>query len=186
VREVTYAAMGMVLAVTGQVGCRRAAPMHASATTRPAAPAGFVERTGTGWRIDAPSTWQNPNPQPEGAWVAVDPQPVDDYRANVSVVTEPFSGESRSYAQASEALLRSDKRATVEAARDEVVDEEPTVTVEALWPASPPSTAAFRTMQTHLASRGRGYVATCAASAGAFERYRSTCETIVRSFAVER
>jgi len=31
-----------------------------------------------------------------------------------------------------------------------------------------------------------GQVVTCAASAGAFERYRSTCDAIVRSFAVER
>jgi hypothetical protein len=41
-------------------------------------------------------------------------------------------------------------------------------------------------MQAALASRGTGYVVTCAASATAFERYRSTCESIVRSFAVER
>jgi len=29
-------------------------------------------------------------------------------------------------------------------------------------------------------------VVTCAVSANAFERYRSTCESIVRSFAVQR
>jgi hypothetical protein len=41
-------------------------------------------------------------------------------------------------------------------------------------------------MQTALASRGTGYVITCSTSASAFERYRSTCDSIVRSFAVER
>jgi hypothetical protein len=41
-------------------------------------------------------------------------------------------------------------------------------------------------MQTALASKGTGYVLTCAAAASAFERYRSTCESIIRSFAVQR
>jgi hypothetical protein len=41
-------------------------------------------------------------------------------------------------------------------------------------------------MQTHLASRGTGYLITCSVSVAAFERYRSTCDAIVRSVAVER
>jgi hypothetical protein len=49
-----------------------------------------------------------------------------------------------------------------------------------------PSTVVYRTMQAALASRGTGYVVTCAVSSTAFERYRTTCESIVRSFAVER
>jgi hypothetical protein len=45
---------------------------------------------------------------------------------------------------------------------------------------------AYRILQSALASRGRGYVVTCSVSISAFERYRSTCESIVHSFAVER
>jgi hypothetical protein len=41
-------------------------------------------------------------------------------------------------------------------------------------------------MQSFLSSRGTGYVVSCVVSSSAFERYRSTCESIVHSFAVER
>ena len=133
-----------------------------------------------------PSTWKEASQKGSASWAVADPQAVDDFQASVNVLTEPFAGESFDYAKASETALRGDARATVEASRDDVIDGDPTLILESRWAPSPPSTASYRTMQTALASRGTGYVLTCAASASAFERYRSTCESIVRSFAVQR
>jgi hypothetical protein len=176
-----------IVASAATTGCRRGDHARLASFTRPALPAGFVEATGTGWKVAVPSTWGPSTQARPGTWVYDDPQAVDDYRANVSVVTEPFSGESYDYAKATEDALHRDRRATVEASREDVIDGDPTVVVESRWvPTAPPSGVAFRTMQADLASRGTGYVVTCAASASAFERYRSTCEAIVRSFAVER
>jgi hypothetical protein len=176
-----------IVACAAIPGCRRSDHARLASFTRPALPAGFVETGGTGWKVAVPSTWGRSAQARSGAWVYDDPQAVDDYRANVSIVTEPFSGESYEYAKATEDALHHDRRATVEASRDDVIDGDPTVVIESRWvPAAPPAGVAFRTMQADLASRGTGYVVTCAASASAFERYRSTCEAIVRSFAVER
>ena len=115
-----------------------------------------------------------------------DPQGVDDFHAYVNVVTEPFSGESDEYAKASEAGLRREARATVEVVRDDVIDGDSTFVIETRWAPAAPSTVTYRTMQATLSSRGIGYVVTCAVSSSAFERYRSTCESIAHSFAVER
>jgi hypothetical protein len=152
----------------------------------PVLPAGFVPQSGPGWRLAVPSTWKEAAQKGTASWAVADPQPVDDFQASVNVMTEPFGAASYDYARASEAALRNDAHATVEGAREDVVDGDPTLILESHWTPTPPSTATYRTMQTALASRGTGYVVTCAASASAFERYRSTCESIVRSFAVER
>jgi hypothetical protein len=168
-------------------GCRRSDHGRVASFTRPALPAGFVEAAGAGWKVAVPSTWGPSAQTPPGTWVYADPQAVDDYRANVSVISEPFVGESYDYAKATADTLRRDRRATVESSREDVIDGDSTFVVESHWaPTSAPGAVAFRTMQTDLASRGTGYVVTCAASASAFERYRSTCEAIVRSFAVVR
>jgi hypothetical protein len=172
-------------AIGGTLSCRRGGPSRRDVAV-PTIPAGFVEQIGSGWRLAMPSAWQRAGDAPLAVWVAVDPQPVNDYRANVSVVTEPFTGESRDYARASELLLRRQPGASVEAAREDTVDGDPTLIVEARWPPKTPAAVAYRTMQTHLASRGIGYVVTCSVAVTAFERFRSTCEAIVRSFAVER
>jgi hypothetical protein len=102
------------------------------------------------------------------------------------VVTEHFAGDSYDFAKASEAGLRQDRRGSLEAPRDDVIDGDSTLILEGHWPPSPPGTVSFRTMQTALASRGTGYVVTCAVSSSAYESYRSTCDSILRSFAVER
>ena len=166
--------------------CRRSRHPHIASYTPPSLPAGFVERTGTGWRVAVPSTWRETTQRGPVVWAVSDPQRVDDFRANVNVVTEPFADESYDYAKANETALRREPRATVDATREEVVDGDPTVLIETRWAPAPPSTMAFRTMQAALASRGAGYVVTCSVASSAFERYRSTCESIVRSFAVER
>jgi hypothetical protein len=153
----------------------------------PPAQAGFVERSGAGWRLSVPSTWRDAPPNDAGAWEVVDPQVADDFHAKAFVVTEHFAGESYDYARASEAGLRHDPRATVAPPRDDVVDGDTTLILESSWaPSSASGSAPFRTMQTALASRGTGYVVTCAVSASAFETYRTTCDSILRSFAVER
>jgi hypothetical protein len=149
-------------------------------------PAGFVERTGTGWRIAVPSTWKEKAGKGPWAWAVADPQPVGELRASVNVVVEPFNGESFEYARASEAALRREPRATVEVSREDVVDGDPTLLIESRWTPVAPLTTAYRTMQSALASSGAGYLVTCAVASVAFERYRSTCESVVRSFAVER
>jgi hypothetical protein len=149
-------------------------------------PAGFVEQSGSGWRVAVPSTWKEAAQKGAAAWAVADPQAVDDFHANVNVVTEPFTDDSYDYARANEAALRKESRATVEVAREDVIDGDPTLLLESRWTPSSPSTVGYRTMQSALASRGTGYVVTCSVSASAFERYRSTCESIVRSFAVER
>jgi len=172
-------------AVGSVVGCQQRGHARQASFARPPLPAGFVEQAGAGWRIAVPSTWGPSGTPHPGAWIYNDPQAVDDYHANVSVVTEPFAGESYDYARATEHVLRRDEHAAVETAREDVLDGDSTVVIESRWA---PSGAAqsFRMMQGHLASRGNGYVVTCAAGSGAFERYRSTCDAIVRSFAVER
>ncbi len=175
----------LACALGGAVACQRGGAPRGDVAV-PVIPAGFVEESGSGWRLAMPSAWQHAGDAPQSLWVAVDPQPVNDYRANVSVVTEPFKGESHDYARANEALLRRQPGANVEAAREDVVDGDPTLIVEARWSAKPPTPVEYRTMQTHLASRGTGYVITCSVAVTAFERFRSTCEAIVKSFAVQR
>jgi hypothetical protein len=149
-------------------------------------PAGFVERSGRGWRLAVPSTWKEKSAKGPWAWAVADPQPVDDLRASVNVVVEPFNGESFEYARASEAALRREPRATVEVSHEDVVDGDPTLLIESRWAPVPPLSATYRTLQSALASSGAGYLVTCSVASNAFERYRSTCESVVRSFAVER
>jgi hypothetical protein len=174
------------MASLAAAGCKHGDHGQVTSFVRPALPAGFVEASGAGWKVAVPSTWGPSTQRGTNAWVYDDPQAAGDYRANVSVVTEPFAGASYDYGKATEAALRRDKRATVEGSREDVIDGDPTLIIESHWTPAGPATVAFRTMQADLASRGTGYVVTCAASASAFERYRSTCEAIVRSFAVER
>jgi hypothetical protein len=174
-----------VLSFSG-AGCKSTKHARVASFVPPVLPAGFVPQSGAGWRVAIPSTWREAAQKGTAAWAVADPQAVDDFQASVNVLTEPFPGESYDYAKASEAALRTDAHTSVEAARDDVIDGDPTLVIESRWAPVPPSTAPYRTMQTALASRGTGYVVTCAASAGAIERYRSTCESIVQSFAVER
>jgi hypothetical protein len=167
-------------------GCGRKSQTRSSYTPPPL-PAGFVEQTGTGWRIAIPSTWKEAAQKGPAVFAVTDPQSVDDFHAYASVFTEPFPGESQQYAKASEAGLHKEARATVDASRPDVIDGDPTLILESRWaPAPSGGTVSYRTMQAALASHGIGYVATCAVAASAFERYRSTCESIVRSFAVQR
>jgi hypothetical protein len=174
-----------VILATGS-GCKSTKHARVTSFVAPPLPAGFVAVSGNGWRVAVPSTWKDAAQKGTAAWAVADPQAVDDFQASVNVLTEPFPGESYDYARASEGALRTDPHATVEGTRDDVVDGDPTLIIESRWAPTPPSTATYRTMQTALSSRGTGYVVTCAASATSFERYRSTCESIVRSFAVER
>jgi hypothetical protein len=168
---------------TGTTGCKHSKHARVTTYSPPPLPAGFGEQMGSGWRIAVPTTWQD-HRTPAAAWAVQDPQAVDDFHANVNVVTEPFTGDSNEYARANETALR--KGAMVELVREDVVDGDPTLVIEARWTPVPPSTVAYRTMQSFLSSRGTGYVVSCAVSSSAFERYRSTCESIVHSFAVER
>ncbi len=176
----------LAAAIAAPMACKRSGHARSSSFVRPSPPAGFVEQAGVGWRVSMPSTWRVSPPPLPTVWVAVDPQPVDQFRASVNIVSEPFRGESYDYAKASEATLRRDQRATIEVVREDVVDADPTIIVESLWSSTAQSVPAYRTMQANLASRGTGYVITCSVSASAFERYRSTCDALVRSFAVER
>jgi hypothetical protein len=181
------AALALGALATSTLGCRRSKHAHIGNYTPPPLPAGFVEQNGGGWRIAVPSTWKDAAQKGPAAWAVADPQAVDGFHANVNVVTEPFSGDSYDYARANEAALRREARATVEVARDDVVDGDPTLVIESRWSTSPQGApVSYRTMQTALASRGTGYVVTCSVAASAFERYRSTCDSIVHSFAVER
>ncbi len=182
--RVAVAAVALSLAA-GPVACKR---RHArvSGFAPPPLPAGFAEQSGVGWRLAVPSTWKEASQKGPAAWAVSDPQAVDDFHANVNVVTEPFTGDSYDYARANEAALRREPRSTLETVREDVVDGDPTLILESRWAPSPPSTVPYRTMQTALASHGTGYVVTCAVSAGAFERYRTTCDSILRSLAVQR
>ncbi|HZU82201.1 MAG TPA: hypothetical protein VE987_04760, partial [Polyangiaceae bacterium] len=176
----------VALGLAAAAGCKRSRHARVSTFTPPLLQAGYVERTGAGWRIAVPSTWKPTAQKGPAAWSAADPQPVDDFHANVNVFVEPFTGESYDYARANEAALRREPRAVVEIVRDEVVDADPTLVLESHWAPAPASSVAYKTMQSALASRGSGYVVTCSVAASAFERYRSTCDAMVRSFAVER
>jgi hypothetical protein len=183
-RAATFALLAMSLAVAP--GCKRSKHARVASFTPPPLPAGFAEQSGVGWRIAVPTTWKLAPPRPPAAWAVSDPQAVDDYHANANVVTEPFVGDSYDFARANEAGLKEQKQASVEASKEDVVDGDPTIVLESRWTSSSASGIAYRTMQTALSSHGTGYVVTCAVSANAFERYRSTCESIVRSFAVQR
>jgi hypothetical protein len=168
------------------VACSRSKHARVPSFVAPPLPAGFVEHNAAGWRVGVPSTWKDVAQKDVAVWASADPQAADEFHAKVFVLTEPFASDSYDYAQASEQGLKKDPHASVEVSRDDVVDGDPTLILETRWPAGPSSAVPYRTMQTSLASRGRGFVVTCAASSSAFERYRSTCESIVRSFAVER
>ena len=176
----------VALTLATVAGCKGSKHARITSFVAPPLPAGFVPQSGNGWRVAVPSTWKDAAQKGTASWAVADPQAVDDFQASVNVLTEPFPGESYDYARASEAALRTDPHAIVEIAREDVIDGDPTLIIESRWAPTPPSTATYRTMQTALSSRGTGYVVTCAASASSFERYRSTCESIVRSFAVER
>jgi hypothetical protein len=181
------AAVGLLAAFLATApGCKRSKHAHMTSFAPPPLPAGFVEKSGTGWRIAVPTTWKQAPQRAPAAWAASDPQTADDYHANANVVTEAFTGDSYDFARANQAGLKEQAQATVEAVHEDLVDGDPTLVIESRWAPTPPSTIAYRTMQTALSSKGTGYVVTCAVSASAFERYRSTCESIVRSFAVER
>jgi hypothetical protein len=181
---VSFAMAAMALGPTA--GCKSAARARDTSFVAPVLPAGFVQQTGAGWRAAVPSTWGDATQKGAASWAVEDPQAVDDFQARANVITEPFAGESFDYARASELALRRDPHATVEATREDIIDGDPTLILESRWSSTPPPNVPYRMMQAALASRGTGYVVTCAASATAFERYRSTCESIVRSFAVER
>jgi hypothetical protein len=180
------AGIALAAVAVGSAGCKRSKHAHVSTYVPPPAPAGFAEHGDVGWRIAVPATWKEAAQRGPALWAVADPQAVDDLHAHVNVVTEPFAGDSYDYARANEAGLRREPRATVEVAREDVVDGDPTLVIESRWIPTPPSTVAFRTMQGMLASRGTGYVVTCGVSSNAFERYRSTCESILHSFAVQR
>jgi hypothetical protein len=183
-RAASLTLAAIALALPG--ACKRSSRARVATFSPPPLAAGFVEQNGTGWRVAIPSTWKELAQKDAAAWAVADPQTVDDFHANLNVVTEHSAVESYEYAEANENALRRDPRATVEAAREEVVDGDPTLILETRWAPNPPATVPYHTMQTALASRGTGYVVTCSASSSGFERYRSTCEAIVRSFAVER
>jgi hypothetical protein len=180
------AAVGMAIVVAGLAGCRGSKHARVASFVAPPMPAGFIHQNGNGWRVALPSTWKETAQKDSSAWVATDPQPVDDFQASVNVLTEPFADDSYEYGRASEAALRQDARATVEEAREDVIDGDPTLVIESRWAPAAPSAVPYRTTQTAVASRGKGYVVTCAVAASAAERYRSTCDSIVHSFAVER
>jgi hypothetical protein len=133
-----------------------------------------------------PSTWKANDVRQSSVYTASDPQSVDDFHAAANVYTEPFVRDSYAYARAGEVGLRSRSNVTIDAEREEMVDGDPTLVIESRWTPTPASSVAYRTMQVSLASHGVGTVATCAAATNAFERYRSTCESIIRSLAVER
>ena len=177
-------AVALALGV-GPLGCKRSTHAHLTSYEMPPLPAGFVVHSGSGWRVAVPSTWKEAQ-NGAASWAVADPQAVDEFHANVNVMTEPFAGESYDYARANQVALQHEARAKVETARDDIVDGDPTLILETRWTGAPPATVAYRTLQGIVASRGTGYVVTCSVAAGAFERYRSTCESVVRSFAVER
>ena len=177
-------ALALAVVALGAPGCRHSKHARVTGYTAPPLPAGFAEQSGGGWRIAVPTTWK-PQKTP-AAWAVYDPQAVDDFHANVNVVTEPFTGDSYEYARANETALRHESRTSVEATREDVVDGDPTLVLESRWTPTPPSVVAYRTMQAALSSKGTGYVVTCSVSSSAFERYRTTCESVLHSFAVER
>jgi hypothetical protein len=183
---VALAAIGLSVVAVSVAGCRGSKHARVASFVAPPMPAGFLHQSGNGWRVAVPSTWKESPQRDSTAWVVADPQPVDDFQASANVLTEPFAGDSYEYAKASEAALRQDPQATVEAARDDVIDGDPTMVIESRWAPGSPSGVAYRTTQTAVASRGKGYVVTCAVAVSAAERYRSTCESIIHSFAVER
>jgi hypothetical protein len=174
------------LVVAALVACGKSKHGRVASFSPPPLPAGFVERSGAGWRVAVPSTWRDVAQKDVAVWAVADPQEADDFHTKVYVLTEPFPADSYDYARASELGLRKDGHATVESARDDVVDGDPTLVIETRWASGPSAPVPYHTMQTALSSRGTGYVVTCAASSSAFERYRSTCDSIVHSFAVER
>jgi hypothetical protein len=182
----TLVLFALATASAAGAGCRRSGHARLSSYARPALPAGFVERAESGWHAAAPSTWAEGVAAAPALWQSADPQAVDDYRANASVVRESFAGESFDYARANESDLRAQSVATVLSAKEDVIDGDPTLIIESRWQPPSPSTPPYELMQSFLASRGNGYVITCGAAANSFERYRSTCEAVIRSFAVER
>src|SRR5438270_614783 len=75
---------------TAATGCGRKGRARVSSYTPPPLPAGFVEQTGSGWRLAVPSTWKEAAQKGAAAFAVADPQAVDDFHAYANVVTEPY------------------------------------------------------------------------------------------------
>ena len=84
-------AVALALVAVAAPGCKHSKHARVTGYTSPPLPAGFAEQSGGGWRIAVPTTWK-PRSTP-AAWAVYDPQAVDDFHANVNVVTEHLHGE---------------------------------------------------------------------------------------------
>ena len=175
----------VTLALATGPGCKGSKHARVASFVPRSSPRGSSRRAAPAGGSPCPSTWKDAAQKGTAAWAVADPQAVDDFQASANVLPSPSRRVVR-LRESERGRAAHDPHASVEVANDDVVDGDPTLVIESRWSPTPPSTATYRTMQTALSSRGTGYVVTCAASASSFERYRSTCESIVRSFAVER
>jgi hypothetical protein len=187
VKRALVLALALVFASGAVVGCKRRRSRPAGlAPVATVSPPGYAKKSGTGWSIDVPSAWTPPAQNGQAQWALADPEVVDSFHANMNLVTEPYAGVSLDYAQASMKTLRGLATVKLLGSKDDVVDGDDTLTVEAQWAPVAPSTTVYKTLQVYLAYGGTGYAVTCSAAASSFERYRSTCDTILRSFSLTR
>jgi hypothetical protein len=178
-----------LVVVMANDGCkrRRSRPVPGGASpVSTVSPPGYVRKAGVGWSIDVPATWTPPAQKGQAQWALSDPDVVDAFHANVNLVSEPYPGESLAYAQANLKSLRGLASVKLVGSKEDVVDADDTLTVEAQWTAVAPSTTPYKTLQVYLAYGGTGYAVTCSAAVSSFERYRPTCETILHSFSLTR
>ena len=165
----------LALAGLSMPGCDR--------TQIPPPPADFIAHA-AGWHISAPASWEIAKADAPTAWIALDPESVDGYRAHVLVQTKAFIGDSYNLAEANVRAMRDTTGVTIEATRDIVLDGDRAMIIESRWHQKDDKPT--RSMATGLATNGTGFVASCSVAASAFERYRHTCEAILRSITIQR
>ena len=142
------ATTGIALAAAVTPGCKRSKHARVTVFTPPPLPGGLRRADGRRLAHRRPDDVEGRAEAP-AAWAVADPQAVDDFHANVNVVTEPFTGDSYDYARANEAALREQTHATVELVARGRGRRRPDARLESRWAPVPPSTVPYRTMQTH-------------------------------------
>jgi hypothetical protein len=140
---------------------------------------------GPGFHYAVPGDWENLDPTTMGSSLIRSAQrsaeATADFKTNVNVATEPFSGDGPSYGTANIAELQ--KVCTVKKERRTMAGPRTAMDIESHW--DNPGGVPYVTVQRYATNGAEGFVLTCAAAASAFERQRGLCMQILDSFRVD-
>jgi hypothetical protein len=156
-------------------GCKRA---HSTGAARTDLPAGYKEVTGPGWSYGVPDDWA---PAPTSPTVYRAAAPTGDFYTNINMTTEPFGGDSDSYAKANVKSIGQLTKATIVGQHPVHVGTTDAVQLDSLYPMTPP----YRTIQWMVAKGGTGYVLTCSVAASKLDQEKAKCDVILKSLRLD-